>query len=377
MDHLKLRNLLKAYREGRTTEQENNLLEDWYVSEGYRTKELEGEIDYAATQQRIWERLAAQQEGITVKPKVIRLWPRIAVAAAVAIIIFGAGLFIYQNEQKAVSTTGKSVAQDIAPGKLGATLTLANGKTIRLSDAASGEIAKEAGVTISKTVDGQVVYEMKADVADPNTINTLTTARGETYILTLPDHSKVWLNAASSLTYTAALKERGVRRVRLSGEAYFEVAKDKAHPFVVDSRGQQVEVLGTHFNVSSYNDDADIKTTLLEGSVKVKTPFAGEILKPGEQSVMADGRIAVSSVDAEEAMAWKNGDIVLSADIRTIMKQLARWYDIEVVYSGKVSDEEFLGTMSRNKNISEILYVLESTKRVHFKLEGRRITVMP
>lgn len=315
--------------------------------------------------------------------KTYKLWVQIAmVAAVVSAIAFGIWFFS-APDLPANQGDLTNYANDIGPGKQGATLTLANGKTIRLSDAVNGQVAREAGIAISKSADGQLIYELKdKGQAAENEINTLSTARGETYQLHLPDGSRVWLNAASSLTYTAGLLKDGKRKVRLNGEAYFEIAKDKQHPFIVETDKQAAEVLGTHFNINSYKDDQVIKTTLLEGSLRVTLLNAanvgGKVLRPGEESVLEQGsNIKVEQADIKEVMAWKNGFFRFTGlPIDKVMQQISRWYDIEVVYAGKMPAEEFSGAIARNKNISEVLNMLSYAKAVKFKVEGRRVTVM-
>ncbi len=317
------------------------------------------------------------------KPAAVTLWPRIAVASAV-LFVLAAGLYFYNTRYSRFALNryaGEShKANDIAPGRHGATLTLANGKKIRLSDAVNGEIAKEDGIKVTKTGNGQLVYEAGAEAMqggneEAHLINTLATARGETYQLRLPDGSMVWMNSASSLTYTARLNDDGKRVVRLSGEAYFEVSRDKKHPFIVRTSRQDVEVLGTHFNVNSYDDEGSTKTTLLEGSVRVgKNEVV--VLKPNQQAILTGVKIKVKDVDPNIAIAWKNGNFVFNGGtIKEIMRSLSRWYDIGVIYEGKVTGELFYADISRYKNISQVLKMLERTNAVHFKIEGRRVTV--
>jgi len=374
MDNQNAESLLKKYNEGKCSDQEKAIVETWFLME---TKNIENQLpepEHQEVKEKIWLAVMAKNSE---RIRSIRLWPRIAVAAAIATVVFGASLFYYNQSKVTNQTSQTAVKADIAPGKVGATLTLANGKQIRLSDAANGEIAKEAGISISKTADGQVVYEVKANDTDPNKINTLTTARGETYILTLPDQTKVWLNAASSLTYTAALMERGVRRVKLAGEAYFQVAKDKAHPFIVESRGQQVEVLGTHFNINSYEDEEAVKTTLLEGSVKVITQKSVEIIRPGEQAVMKDNLLKVSETDVEEAVAWKNGLFQFdNTSMKAVMRQMARWYNVDVVYEGNVPDKFFTGKVYRNQNASQLLELIKFYG-LNYRIENKKIIITP
>jgi ferric-dicitrate binding protein FerR (iron transport regulator) len=321
--------------------------------------------------------------------KVRKLWPRIAGVAAIAAMLTVAILFKDQtlsigNQSQVVSSN-----QDIAPGKSAATLTLANGRKILLSAMPSGELASESGVTISKTLDGEIVYEIKENsAAKPGQHNLLSTAMGETYQVKLPDGSRVWLNAASSLKYPVSFSSLKDRRVELHGEAYFEVAKDKLHPFLVETDGQEVTVLGTHFNIKAYRQDKNIVTTLAEGSVKVgyqasawsdhgKIVYQDEvILTPGQQSLLKGETMSVSKAVLEESLAWKDGNFVFNdAKIEKIMQDIARWYNIEVFYKGPFPTGAFSGNVSRSKNISQILKALESTKLVHFKIEGRKVYV--
>jgi ferric-dicitrate binding protein FerR (iron transport regulator) len=313
-----------------------------------------------------------------------RLWPRIAVAAAVATVIFGAGLFYYTNQNLKSDPAAALVVRDVAPGKVGATLTLASGKKIKLSDAGTGELAKEAGVIIKKTADGQIVYEIKAsENAASNKTNTLSTARGETYKVQLPDGSMVWLNAASSLIYPATFVGKEQRRVSLTGEGYFEIAKDKAHPFIVTSEQQDVEVLGTHFNINTYQHSKEIKTTLLEGSVRLyyypknRTAEIEKILKPGQQSTIKNNDISVAEVDTDDAIAWKNGFFVFDEEtLENVMDKVGRWYDLEIEYqSPALKQEIFGGSVSRTENVSQVLSVLTKAGTVKFKLSGRKIIV--
>ncbi|MNL26796.1 fec operon regulator FecR [compost metagenome] len=192
----------------------------------------------------------------------------------------------------------------------------------------------------------------------------------------LSDGSKVWLNAASSLSFSTTLNEQGKRRVKLEGEGYFEVAKDKMHPFVVESEGQEVEVLGTHFNISAYKGEALMKTTLIEGSVKVLAQGQQKILVPGSEAVRSGNDILVRNVDAALAIAWKNDKFVFENErIQTVMKMVERWYNVQVVYEGEMPEDVFGGSVSRFDNVSQVLKILESTGRIHFKVEGRKIYV--
>jgi Fe2+-dicitrate sensor, membrane component len=374
--------LAAKWEAGTISEAEQLELDNWYrehqdeplmVPESVAASEYDHQV-------KIWN---AIQDQIQVKR--VRLWPRIAAAASIVLAI-GAGIFFYTNQPKKDVVQTATYAKDVAPGTAGATLTLANGKKIRLTDAGNGELAKESGVVVTKSADGQLVYTVQGDVAvDPATIgenvhkirNVLSTERGETYMVVLPDQSKVWLNAASSLIYNTNMNISKERVVSLEGEAYFEVAKDKARPFVVISRGQEVEVLGTHFNVNGYEDETATATTLLEGSVKVSTGDIKQILKPGQQAKSVGNTISVSQADVETVMDWKNGDFFLNrVDFRTAMRKIARWYNVEVIYDKSVPDDiESSGYISRTNNLSAVLKLIEKSGQVHFKIEERRIYV--
>ncbi|RYE48365.1 MAG: DUF4974 domain-containing protein, partial [Sphingobacteriales bacterium] len=268
--------------------------------------------------------------------------PKMGIAAAVAFMVF-AGVWFYTQTMSKDDSGEIQYAEDAAPGKEGATLKLANGKKIRLTDAVNGELAREAGVKIIKTEDGQLIYTIEGD-ADDNSINTLSTTNGETYQVKLPDGSNVWLNSASSISYPVSLNEKGVRRVKLSGEAYFEIAKDVNHPFVVESSGQIVEVLGTHFNINGYMDELATATTLLEGSVKI-IPSVGmnqnglnsleaeRTLAPGQQALNNNRGLIIKKVNTENVIDWKDGEFNLQGvEFDALMRKISRWYDVEVVY---------------------------------------------
>lgn len=343
------------------------------ISGSYEHPEVLNSLSTDA-QDRIFQTIVDRHKTTT--PKQVRLWPRIAVAVALATAIFGALLFYYPgiNEEHSNEFVYKN---DVAPGISGATLTLSNGRKIRLSDAQNGRLAKEAGVMITKSENGEVVYEVKGDSGDLGKLNTLSTANGETYKLRLPDGSYVWLNSASSLTYSSRLIENGKRRVKLQGEGYFEIAKDKSHPFVVATNKQDVEVLGTHFNINSYPNEAIVATTLIEGSVSVISGNLRQVIKPGEQAINNGSSIKVNEVSPENVIDWKNGDFNLDElDFRIAMRKIARWYNVDVVYEASVPQNiKSGGWISRNRSLSAILKHIESSGQVRFKVEGRKVYV--
>ncbi|SMD11531.1 FecR family protein [Pedobacter nyackensis] len=383
MQRKSVKSVLEKICSGNYTPEEEIIAKHWLhklnskIQSGYSDHDLERVGD------EMWDVL--MKEELNHPTKIFKLWPRIAIAVAIMMVV-SAGLVFYFNHINLKS----SYTAGIAPGRMGATLTLASGKKIRLSDAANGEIAKEADIRVTKTADGQVVYEIASQTRNDDNnrslqggttkypYNTLSTAKGETYILTLPDKSKVWLNAASSLTYSTTLNEHGARRVKLEGEAYFEIFKDKAHPFIVKTENQEVIVHGTHFNINSYVDEGRTKTTLLEGAVGITTVYnAREVmLKPGQQAELEGKSMVVNVANLEEVLAWKNGLFKFKdADIRTVMRQMARWYNIEVIYQGKVPDIVFTGEIYRNENASQLFNMLKFYK-VNFKVDGKKIVII-
>lgn len=328
--------------------------------------------------------LRFNEEQITLSDKHVKrhtLLPRWVAAASIAIAVM-VGSYFYYNNQKP-SSTAEAYTSDIAPGKNGATLMLANGQKIFINDALTGNIAEQSGVKISKTKDGQIVYDIIDNGSTKLEYNTLSTTRGEQTQVRLPDGSIVFLNAMSSLKYPTRFSGLEKRNVSLTGEAYFEIAKDKSHPFIVVTDNQEVEVLGTHFNINSYADEPSTKTTLSEGSVKVslRSSKSGDkftVLKPNQQALLTAGEFKLASVNADDIIAWKNGLFVLEDEsLQSIMKRVERWYNVEVSYADGINKNMlYFGSVSRYDKVSKILETIESAGGIHFKIEGRRILVM-
>ncbi|MBE9599267.1 FecR family protein [Pedobacter sp. MC2016-24] len=384
MENKFAKSLLEKYIAGTCSEEECATVEAWYAQWNEGSAVLpEEKLELAM--KRIQERLpTAQDESRTLTAHHKENYPVkinwISWAAAAAIILSTSfGIWFYNNNQlDKVSIAKNTGAKDILPGKNTAVLTLSNGKSIKLSDAKSGIVIDANQLSYN---DGAVVDSSLRGVTTPqshtNELLTATTPRGGQYQFTLPDGTRVWLNAASTLKFPSNFKSESTRTVKLIGEGYFEVAKDKSKPFIVETEQQQVKVLGTHFNVNSYSDEHSIKTTLLEGSVQLNAGTHQLTLKPGEQAALSGTKIDLQQVDTEDAIAWKNGIFVLNdEDLESIMRKVARWYDVEVYYQNKPPKMSFLGALSRSKNLSVLLKVLEESGQVHFKVEGRRITVM-
>lgn len=374
MDNESVKQLIEKYQDGTATREERLIVDEWY---NHITKtELKQAVDFdmSFAKHAIWSRLSLELE----QPKANRsLYMYMAVAAAaIAFIVVGVYFFISPESGQKDKAATLAKKEDIAPGKVGATLTLANGKKIRLADAANGQLAKEAGVVITKSADGQLIYHIEGSDPEIAQVNTLTTAKGETYQVHLPDGSLIYLNAASSLSYNTSLAENGKRVVELNGEGYFEIAKNKSQPFIVKTNQGEVEVLGTHFNISSYADDESEKTTLLEGSVRLSASGNLRLLKPGQQASLKDGKFSVSETDTDLAVAWKNNEFEFQREtVKSVMKKVERWYNVEVVYIGEQPSETISGGVSRFDNVSKVIQILESTGTAKFEIKGRKIYV--
>lgn len=306
-------------------------------------------------------------------------WAKLA--AAILLFILPGIYFLKYNKPKPTALTAltKPGPIDVQPGGNKAILTLGDGSHIVLDSAQNGLLAHQGKTKIVKSGNGHIAYNQTATGNTTAIYNTMTTPRGGKYDLQLADGTRVWLNASSSITYPIAFSGTE-RRVAITGEAYFEVAKNKAMPFKINVNGQQeVEVLGTHFNIMAYNDEAAVKTTLLEGSVKIVKNKLTSVLKPGQQAQLtADGKLSVTDdADINAVMAWKNGQtLFVNEDIKTIMRQVSRWYDIDVEYQGDMPTRLFTGGISRESNLSVLLKVLELNK-IHFKMAGKKLIVTP
>ncbi len=373
--------LLEKYKAGKCTSEEQMLLRKWFHHLGEdETSELTEE-DLIAARRSFEKNVAGLTGGWQ------RTWMPMLAAAAVLVVI-SAGIYFYTNYFNGSEETYANVdgQTDITPGGNKAVLILADGSRISLTDAKNGELAEQSGMKITKAEDGQLIYTVSnsGNSSQPISYNTIETPAGGQYRVNLPDGSKVWLNSASSLRYPVRFIGNE-RKVQITGEAYFEVASDKTMPFKVVSNDQTVEVLGTHFNVMAYPDESSTNTTLLEGSVKIVKENKSKVISPGQQAKIQNGNIDVVAVDTEEVTAWKNGYFIFkSEDIQSIMRQICRWYNTEVEYRGDISGKVFGGKISRSRNISDVLEILESTGSLHFTIvngnapgQERRIVVMP
>ena len=317
--------------------------------------------------QQLFEQPAANKSHIpTLKFFAFGPWFRIAGnAAAFAAIVFGIWFFLspgHLNDRKDLSK------YDIpAPKGNHATITLGNGKTLNLNNTKTGIVIDATKLTYN---DGT---KIALETTQPRSDVVITTPRGGQYTVTLPDGTVAQLNSATTLTFPSSFAKLKERSVQLVGEAYFTVSHNAKQPFKVISKGQVVEDIGTEFNISAYPDENAIKTTLAEGSARVNNV----ILIPGNQSIVKGKTLTVQTVNLDDALAWKNGYFLFNDEnITSIMNKLSRWYNVDIQYQGNITTEGFNGIISRNKNISQVLSILQKTKGVHFKIEGRRVTVM-
>lgn len=320
-----------------------------------------------------------QQQIHSPRQKVRRLhWGRVAAAAAI-LIFLSVGIYWYRQDDPAQTRLTSQYGGDVLPGGNRAVLTLADGSTIDLDSVANGLLAEQQGILITKNEDGTITYEVAADGLDGGTaaFNTIATPHGGQYNVVLPDGSRVWLNAESSLRYPVAF--HGDRReVALTGEGFFEVAHRSAQPFSVLVGGHAVEVLGTHFNVNAYGDTHELAATLVEGSVRVVGEGAAQsaILKPGQQARLTAKGIKVVPVDVGDYTAWKDGLMILNSDdLPTIFRQLERWYDVEFI-SREPLKATVSGIIPRQANLSEVLRAIENNTGVKFRIEERRVLVI-
>jgi Fe2+-dicitrate sensor, membrane component len=368
--------LLEKYVSGGLTDAEKAMLESWYIKQADSNDVPLDEYTMQQNLRQMTARLPVQKSS----PALLhRLWPKVA-AAAIVLLTGSAIWFLTKRpvtEKPVLAAT--TAPQMVSPGKDGAILTLADGRQIILDSTGDKIIANQNGARVLLE-DGRLVYKSLTAGNRQNdrsaiSYNTVATPRGRQFQLVLPDGTKVWLNAASSIHYPTAFTG-SERRVEITGEAYFEVAHDKSKPFHVRSNKQEVEVLGTHFNIMAYDDEPAIKTTLLEGKVKVHSN-TNVILEPGEQAIV-NGKIKVALVNTEAAVAWKNGEFMFRNEpLENIMRSIARWYDAEIIYKTDVSKKAVWGTVTKYSNVSDVLNMITLTGVAHFRVEGKKIIVLP
>lgn len=299
-------------------------------------------------------------------------------AAASVLLLSTAGIYFWMTSGKKDIPAANIAAApaDIPPGRNGAILTLADGTKVVLDSLGNGVVATQKGAKVVLK-DGKLTYQAAEKAPGEMVYNTMSTPKGRQFQIALPDGSRVWLNAASSVTYPTVFTGRD-RTISISGEAYLEIAQDKHKPFIVKTDRSTIEVLGTSFNINAYSDEDATKTTLIEGSVKIISGPSEAILKPGSQASVHAGRLDVDkTVNIDQVMAWKNGLFNFNdLDLRTVMRELSRWYDIDVVYEEGVVDRVFGGEMQKDVPLSDVLHFLKALN-IQFQLEGRRLLIRP
>lgn len=388
MDKKDFQKLLDKYIAGEASLEEEQRLLNFY---GSFQKQPESDLEIDQIGDNIFERIQETINPVEDDQYSYRFYYLKSISiAAMILLTITTGIYFYSNRELAEPEhfAEIDVRNDIAPGYNKAILTLADGSKISLDDAANGLLASQGNIAITKTENGQIVYEKNnVDrsklISNRSVINTIQTPKGGKYQIRLPDGSKVWLNSASTLSYPTTFTGNE-RKVQLKGEAYFEISPNKKIPFRVQSDNQIVEVLGTHFNINSYDDEDYVKTTLLEGSVKVilntkpNVISNTRLLKPGEQSLTKSSRsdIRIENADTEKAVAWKNGYFKFrNTPIREIMREIERWYDVELVYEGKMPTDEFTGFISNDVKISAVLKIMEESGGVKFTVKGKKLKV--
>ena len=393
--------LLEAYTSQKATSQEEEELWDWmqdsqddavlkdYVHKVWSTQysdQTVNRVDWNGMFDAIVSK-SKNEQVIPGRKRLLVRWYRVAAAAVLAVLLGAAFFTFFKGELSPQSGTAALLPHDVkAPQNNRATLTLSSGQKVYLDSMGNGTLAAEGGVNVLKLTDGRIAYK---GTASGELYNVLTNPRGSKVIdLILADGTRIWLNSGSSIRYPVAFAG-GERKVTITGEVYFEVAHNAKMPFKVmlpsfkGAPAGAITVLGTHFNVNAYEDEEAIKTTLLEGSVLLSLPSSSNTkrtaqLKPGQQAGISSELIVSDNSNLEEVMAWKNErfDFGEKTDIKTLMRELARWYDIDVHYAGKVN-AHFGGSISRQVNVSDVLKILETTGGAKFKIEGKTVTVFP
>lgn len=383
MDDQQLLDILAKYEAGTITEDELQLLEEWYASfeanpdlinslsaeeRVFRKKQL---------REKIFDQIDTETSTSAEPPKrrfFFHPGPRLWQVAASLVFLCAVSFYIFKKQSAQLPIPTSAQSNSIHPATDKAILTLGNGEKIMLDESKNGELSAEGNIHINKLKPGNLVYTAGKNV-DKAHVNTLVTPRGGRYQLTLADGTQVWLNAQSSISYPSAFRGSS-REVTISGEVYFEVAHNAAMPFRVRSENQLIEVLGTHFNVNTYKAKSRTKTTLLSGSIALTNAHQRVILKPGEQGIVAGEAMSIKNVDAAEVIAWKEGYFDFTdADIGSVVDELGRWYNVDIHYQGTATSETFTGRIPRSWSFEKVLNLLKTFKSINVEMQGRRLIV--
>lgn len=376
MNDNRVNDLSKKLLEGEITTTEKEELEDWYNNFDNQEHLIYSELSKQEFANKLYQRISDEAE---VQPAKRSNYYRYTAVAASILLCLSAAI-VSQYLHKGKTEIAAEQINEIKPGGNKATLTLANGKVIDLKNAPTGLLATGGSRSIHKTAEGVIAYNTSEKTNGNNSgYNILSTPKGGQFSIRLADGTLAILDAQSSIRYPTSFNS-DKRTVEVTGQVYFEVVHRAKQPFIVKTRQQTIEDLGTHFNINAYPTSATVKTTLEEGRVSITINKKTVFLKPGQAALSMAGNenINITAADLEETLAWKNGYFRFNDEhIENIMSQIGRWYNIEVVYSGQPPADGFNGTILRSKNLAQVLRILERTGIVHFKIEGRRITVLP
>jgi ferric-dicitrate binding protein FerR (iron transport regulator) len=372
MDQDQLHKLAQKFLEGTATDAEKAQLHEWYdrISTDQEIPE-----DAEALRIRMREQILQRTAGNT------RWYKRLAAAAAVLVLVSAGIYFLLDKQPEQPVNTVQRYKHDVAPGGNKATLTLGDGSVIELDSVQNGALGSQGNTKVIKMAGAQLAYnDGDAGSQEVFYYNTVNTPRGGQYQVILPDGSKVWLNAESSLRFPTAFSGEE-RNVELTGEAYFDIAKDARKPFIVAVNSMEVEVLGTEFNVMAYANEGTVNTSLLRGAVRVRNAGTVSVLRPGQQArLYKDGRLSVVNHPfIEDEAAWKDGMFIFNDEhLGSIMRRISRWYNVEIIFTTEtMKSKVFTGQISKHEQLSEVLKMLELTNAVHFNIENRKVTVTP
>ncbi|MGA6119549.1 FecR family protein [Sphingobacterium anhuiense] len=368
-----LTKLAEKIQQGSITDEETIFFDKWY--NGLSKKELNIDSQYAKNKNQLKRRIFRRiQNDIKSTEKVPAFfhWKKLAIAASLVLGTILGSLYFYLHDDHSINDPQPI----IVAGKNNAILTLADGSKINLSEAANGLISHTANVDIIKTSSGSIQYKSQTSSSNkPTAYNTIEAPAGGKWSLTLPDGTQVWLNSSSSITYPTQFSATE-RKVKIKGEAFFDVAHNKKAPFIVSSGQQLIRVLGTEFNVEAYEEDAVAKTTLLKGAVAIESGNKTVKLVPGEQAKWNGKEIVKEVVDTEAAIAWKEGYFKFNENIESILTKISRWYNVEIIYLSKPDPATtFSGKIARDRNLNSVLKMLEYDGNIHFQIQGRRVIV--
>ena len=366
--------LVKRYLSGTATPKEQRVVEEWYAFNRLEEPAIDSPEDFIRIKSEMWAAIDTQSRP---QVRIFEKWKWLPYAAAILLFVGILGIYEWQQSPQEYEVANYA-GPEIKAGHEGATLLLSDGTEIDLAAANVGEITTKQGVVISKNAQGVLVYSANDIEPQVNKAisNTIVTKNGEMYQVVLPDGSKAWLNAASSLTFNSDLATSVTRMVKLQGEGYFEVSKN-SRPFIVATASQHVRVLGTHFNINAYAESKGlVKTTLIEGKVNVVSSSGERIIKPGEQAVNRLGQINVHEQDTEEILAWKNGFFKIDGNLHDIMLSIGRWYNMDVQFTADAPKSLNLwGYISRSNDLVTTLRQIERTNKVKFKIKERTLIV--